>query len=120
MSNKENSKMSSNVIEVDFKKVQQEEPSSNQESEVIEHVERHEGKGALRGVFSWVINALWLMLVLLWPVLKWPVSIVVFIFALRASFLWDDPTLNVGWDFFLAFSVLCFLSFLVSKYSQKK
>ena len=75
------------------------------------------GRGA--GVFARVVKVVWVATVLVWPLLKWLVSIDVFIQAIRMMYHWNTPGTYAGWTFLLHFAVLTALTYFVSIYKPK-
>lgn len=68
------------------------------------------GKALLAGLVRFV----WVATVLVWPVLKWIVSIEVFFQFVRMIYHWDTPGVYAGWTFLMHFSVLTALTYFVS------
>lgn len=73
------------------------------------------GKAVLAGVW----RAVWIVFMLIWPVLKWVVSIEVFFQLLRMMYHWNTPGVHAGWTFLLHFGVLTALTYLVAFYKPK-
>nr|BCU00955.1 KleE protein [uncultured bacterium] len=73
------------------------------------------GKALLAGLVRFV----WVATVLVWPVLKWIVSIEVFFQFVRMIYHWDTPGVYAGWTFLVHFSVLTALTYFVSLYKPK-
>lgn len=73
-----------------------------------------------KGVFGRVVKVAWVATVLIWPLLKWIVSIDVFIQAIRMMYHWNTPGMYAGWTFLLHFAVLTALTYFVSLYKPKK
>lgn len=73
------------------------------------------GKAVLTGVW----RAVWIVFVLIWPVLKWVVSIEVFFQLLRMMYHWNTPGVHAGWTFLLHFGGLTALTYLVAFYKPK-
>ncbi|MBX9915536.1 MAG: protein kleE [Pseudomonadaceae bacterium] len=69
------------------------------------------GERLLRGV--------WIGVVLVWPVLKWVVSIDVFIQMILMFARWDTPGSYAGWTFLAHFAVLTGLTYFVGVYRPK-
>lgn len=61
-------------------------------------------------------KAVWLVLVMVWPVLRWVLSIEVFFQFLRAWWYWDVPGVHAGWTFALHFGVLVALTYFATIY----
>ncbi|WP_020405838.1 KleE stable inheritance protein [Hahella ganghwensis] len=66
-------------------------------------------------LWRWV----WVALVLVWPVLKWIISIDVFFQGIRAIYHWNTPGINAGWTFLLHFAILTALTYIVSIHKPK-
>ena len=71
------------------------------------------------GFFAALIRCLWVVVVLVWPVLKWLISVEVFFQAIRAIYYWDKPDVHAGWTFLLHFAVLTIITYFVSAYKPK-
>ncbi len=69
------------------------------------------GERLLRGV--------WIGVVLVWPVLKWIVSIDVFIQMILMFARWDTPGSYAGWTFLAHFAVLTGLTYFVGVYRPR-
>ena len=78
-------------------------------------VSNTKGKAFLAGVLRFV----WIAVVLVWPVLKWLVSIEVFFQFIRMIYHWNTPGVYAGWTFLLHFAVLTALTYFVSIYKPK-
>ena len=78
-------------------------------------VSNAKGKAFLAGVLRFV----WIAVVLVWPVLKWLVSIEVFFQFIRMVYHWNTPGVYAGWTFLLHFAVLTALTYFVSIYKPK-
>ena len=66
-----------------------------------------------------VIKGVWVLTVLVWPILKWVVSIdCVFQFA-RTMYHWNTPGVHAGFTFLLHFAVLTALTYFVSIYKPR-
>lgn len=64
-------------------------------------------------IFSWYCT------VLIWPVLKWVVSLEVFFQFVRMIYHWNDAGSYAGWVFFAHFLALTALTYFVSNYKPK-
>jgi hypothetical protein len=73
------------------------------------------GKALLAGL----VRLIWVVTVLVWPVLKWVVSIEVFFQFVRMIYHWDTPGVYAGWTFLVHFAVLTALTYFVSLYKPK-
>jgi hypothetical protein len=74
----------------------------------------------VNGVFARVLKTVWVVTVLVWPVLKWVVSIDVFFQFIRMMYHWNTPGVHAGWTFLLHFAVLTALTYFVSLYKPKR
>nr|ADD63324.1 KleE stable inheritance protein [uncultured bacterium pAKD4]AFU76024.1 KleE stable inheritance protein [Burkholderia cepacia] len=72
-----------------------------------------------RGLFAPVVKAVWVVVVLVWPLLKWIVSIDVFFQFIRMVYHWNTPGVFAGWTFLAHFAVLVALTYFVSIYKPK-
>ena len=72
-----------------------------------------------RGLFAPVVKAVWVVVVLVWPLLKWIVSIDVFFQFIRMVYHWNTPGVLAGWTFLAHFAVLVALTYFVSIYKPK-
>lgn len=66
-----------------------------------------------------LIRFVWVAVVLVWPVLKWIVSIEVFFQLIRMMYHWNTPGIYAGWTFLLHFAGLTVLTYFVSIYRPK-
>lgn len=66
-----------------------------------------------------LVRAVWVTTVLVWPVLKWVLSIEVFFQLLRMFYHWDTPGAHAGWTFLAHFAVLTAVTYFVSLYKPK-
>ena len=76
-------------------------------------------EGSKNKVLEAVSRGLWVSIVLLWPVLRWVVSIDVFIRLVVMLYHWDTPGKYEGWVFLLHATVLVALTYYVSIYRPK-
>jgi hypothetical protein len=66
-----------------------------------------------------VVKGVWVVTILLWPILRWIISLdCVFQFG-QMMYYWDSPGIHAGWTFILHFSVLTCLTYFVSIYEPK-
>ncbi|WP_417519342.1 KleE stable inheritance protein [Marinobacter sp.] len=70
------------------------------------------GGRVLAAIQLWV----WIVVVLVWPLLKWVISIDVFFQGIRTVYYWNDPAVHAGWTFLTHFAVLTLLTYFVSVY----
>ncbi len=84
---------------------------------------KHEAKAASpvlkKSVLSGLWRGLWVLTVLLWPFLKWIVSLDVLGRLVIALYHWDTPGSYAGWTFIGHFIVLVTLTWYVSAYKPK-
>lgn len=66
-----------------------------------------------------LVKFLWVVTVLVWPILKWILSIEVFFQFARMLYYWNTPGVFAGWTFMLHFSVLTAITYFVSIYQPK-
>lgn len=66
-----------------------------------------------------LVRFVWVVTVLVWPVLKWVLSIEVFFQLLRAFYYWDDPGSYAGWTFLMHFAALTAVTYFVSFFKPK-
>lgn len=71
------------------------------------------------GVGNAVVKGVWMLTVLLWPILKWIVSLDCVFQLVRMMYHWDTPDVYAGWTFLLHFGVLTALTYFVSVYEPK-
>lgn len=71
------------------------------------------------GVLAAIVRWIWVAVVLVWPVLKWIVSIEVFFQVVRTFYYWNNPEVHAGWTFLAHFSVLLILIYFVSVFKPK-
>nr|WP_176451038.1 KleE stable inheritance protein [Bordetella pertussis] len=72
-----------------------------------------------RGFVAGVIRFVWVATVLVWPILKWVLSIEVFFQFVRMLYHWNTPGAYAGWTFLLHFAVLTAITYFVSIYKPK-
>jgi hypothetical protein len=66
-----------------------------------------------------ILKFVWVMVVLLWPILKWVVSIDCVVQLLRTMYYWHTAGVHAGWTFALHFAALTALTYFVSVYKPK-
>lgn len=76
-------------------------------------------KSEKTGVGATVIKGVWMLTVLIWPILKWVVSLDCVFQLVRMMYHWDTPGVYAGWTFLLYFGVLTALTYFVSVYEPK-
>ncbi|AGJ01270.1 protein kleE (plasmid) [Pandoraea sp. XJJ-1] len=73
------------------------------------------GAGLLAGLVKFV----WVATVLVWPILKWVLSIATFFQFVRMLYHWNTPGVYAGWSFLAYFAVLTAITYFVSIYKPK-
>ncbi|MFZ3287927.1 MAG: KleE stable inheritance protein [Telluria sp.] len=66
-----------------------------------------------------LLKFVWVVVVLLWPILKWVMSIDCVVQLLRTMYYWNTAGVHAGWTFILHFAALTALTFFVSAYKPK-
>ncbi|MGK9145818.1 protein kleE [Xanthomonas euvesicatoria] len=74
-----------------------------------------EGRGLVAGVVKFV----WVTTVLVWPVLKWVLSIITFFQFVRMLYHWNTPGVYASWSFLAYFAALTASTYFVSIYKPK-
>jgi hypothetical protein len=72
-----------------------------------------------KAIFSGLVEGIWVAIVLVWPVLKWVLSIDVFFQLFRMIYQWGRADVHDVWTFTLHFAVLTSLTCFVSLYQPK-
>jgi hypothetical protein len=72
-----------------------------------------------KSVLDRSIYFVWVVVVLIWPILKWILSLDVFFQMLRMIYHWNTPGVYAGWTFLLHFSLLTTLTYFVSFFRPK-
>ena len=72
-----------------------------------------------RDLFAPVVKAVWVVVVLVWPLLKWIISIDVLFQFIYMVYNRDTPGAFGGWTFLAHFGVLVALTYFVSIYKPK-
>lgn len=76
--------------------------------------------GIPKSVVTWLIDAVWTLMLILWPFLRWIIGIDVFIQAVRMAIYWDEPGTYAGWTFAFHFLAFAALTYFVVNYKTKK
>ncbi|MFN7836030.1 MAG: KleE stable inheritance protein [Burkholderiaceae bacterium] len=71
------------------------------------------------GVTTAVLKGVWVVTVLIWPILKWVVSLDCVYHLVRMIYHWNTPGVYEGWTFTLHFAALTALIYFVSVYKPK-
>jgi len=71
------------------------------------------------GACAAVIKGIWVLTVLMWPLLKWVISIDCFFQLVRMMYHWNTPGEHAGFTFLMHFSVLIAVTYYVSIYKPK-
>lgn len=106
----------SNVIKFPQKADQPAAPEPVQPvSASMSGVQKVEGQRLLAGL----VKVVWMATVLVWPILRWVVSLEVLFQLLRMFYHWHTPGVHAGWTFLLHFAGLTVLTYFVSVYKPK-
>ena len=85
----------------------------------LEPMEPAAPKAVDQGLLAGMVKFLWVTTVLVWPILKWILSIEVFFQFARMLYYWNTPGVIAGWTFLLHFAVLTAITYFVSIYKPK-
>lgn len=88
-------------------------------AEVKPHATVPTPRAAQPGIGATAIKGVWVFTVLVWPIMKWIVSIDCVFQLVRLMYYWNTPGVYAGWTFFCHFSVLTALTYFVSFYKPK-
>jgi len=66
-----------------------------------------------------LVKFIWVVTVLLWPIIKWVLSIITFFQFLRMLYHWNTPGVYAGWTFLAYFAALTAITYFVSFYKPK-
>ena len=72
-----------------------------------------------RMLLSGAVKFVWVISVLVWPLLRWVLSIYSFVLLVRMLYHWNTPGLHAGWDFFASFALLTLATYFVSVFTPK-
>ncbi len=72
------------------------------------------------GIGAALVKGIWVFTVLVWPLLKWIISIDCFFQLVRMMYYWNTPGMHVGWTFIAHFAVLTALTYFVSVYKPRR
>lgn len=78
---------------------------------------KHQACGS--ALLAGLVKAVWLVVVLIWPILKWVLSIITFFQLVRMFYYWNTPGVYAGWSFIGYFVVLTAVTYFVSIYKPK-
>jgi hypothetical protein len=70
-------------------------------------------------IFSRLLTVAWVAVTLMWPVLKWILSINVVFQFFRMIYHWGTPDMHAAWTLLLHFAALTSLTCFVSLYKPK-
>lgn len=73
-------------------------------------------KAVGRGLVAGLLKCVWMMTLLVWPLLKWALSIDVLFQFVRMVYYWNTPGVFAGWMFSLHFALLTAITYYVSIY----
>jgi hypothetical protein len=90
-------------------------PIPETKSKQVEPVAINERKGL--SFFAGLIKIIWVPTVLIWPLIKWIISIDVLFQFVRMFYLWNTPGAYPGWTFAIHFGILTTLTWFVSIYN---
>lgn len=71
------------------------------------------------GAESAVLKAVWVIIALVWPMLKWVIALDCALQLVRMIYHWNSPGVYAGWTFLLHFGVLTAFTCFVSLYKPK-
>lgn len=66
-----------------------------------------------------LLRTVWVVTVLIWPFLKWAISIYIFFLLLQMVGSWDKPGSYAGWTFIFNFAGFVALNYFVSIFKPK-
>ncbi len=72
------------------------------------------------GLTAAVLKGLWVVTVLVWPILKWVISLDCALQLVRMIYHWETLGVYAGWDFLLHFAALAALACLLCFALQAK
>lgn len=70
-------------------------------------------------VIAAIVRVVWVVTALLWPILKWVVSLDVAYQFVRMLYHWHTPGIHAGWTCLLHFAALTALTYFVALYKPK-
>jgi hypothetical protein len=72
------------------------------------------------GMGAALVKGIWVFTVLVWPLLKWIISIDCLFHLVRMMYYWNTPGMHAGWTFIVHFAVLTALTYFVSAYKPRR
>lgn len=72
------------------------------------------------GMGTALVKGIWVFTVLVWPLLKWTISIDCLFQLVRMMYYWNTPGMHAGWTFIAHFAVLTALTYFVSVYKPRR
>lgn len=69
--------------------------------------------------WSGLLKVIWMLTVIIWPLLRWVISVASVCLFIRMIYYWDTPGIHAGVDFILSFFILTVLTYYVSHYKPK-
>ncbi len=91
----------------------------HESTEAAEAVAAPKIKGRWRLLWGGLVRFIWVVTVLVWPVLKWVLSISTFFQLIRMIYHWNTPGVHAGWSFLAYFAALTAITYFVSVYKPK-
>ena len=76
--------------------------------------------GIPNAVLTHLINALWILALLLWPILRWIMALDVAFQGFRMAITWSDPGMHAGVKFVVHFLIFAAVTYFVTQYKPKK
>ncbi len=76
-------------------------------------------KPAGAGIGVALFKAVWVVIVLIWPILKWVVALDCVFQLIRMIYHWNTSGVHAGWTFMMHFALLTALTYFVSFYKPK-
>ena len=73
----------------------------------------------LKKIWDGLITLIWMLIVLVWPVLQWLISLYCVLLMMRMFYYWNEPDMNAGWTFLGYFTLLVALNVFVSEFRPK-
>lgn len=94
-------------------------PSSNKEEKIAAPPTAPALKSTGRGLINGLVKFVWVTTVLVWPILRWVLSIITFFQFVLMIYYWDTPNVYAGWSFLAYFTLLTAITYFVSVYKPK-